>query len=107
MSHRIEKWNEVLRRHAATYVERESNRDALISVTHVELNESMSYATIYISVLPESKEEASLFFMKRQLTGLRTYIKQHAPGRVLPFLNVEIDRGEKNRQLIDRIDISQ
>lgn len=57
----------------------------LFLFTHVELNESMSYATIYIYCVPESKEEASLFFMKRQLTGLRTYIKRHAPAGVLPF----------------------
>ncbi len=107
MAHRQERWNELLRRLVATFIERESNRDALISVTHVDVNESLKYATIYISVLPESKEDAALNFMKRQLTDIRTHIKKNAPSRVLPYLNVEIDRGEKNRQIIDRIDISQ
>jgi len=105
MSIRQDKWTELIKRLSATYIERESNHDALISVTRVILTERLGHAIIYISVLPESKEQASLYFFTRNLRDLRIYIKKHAPGRVLPHLSVEIDLGEKNRQRIDQIDI--
>jgi ribosome-binding factor A len=102
---RQERWTELIKRLAATFIERESNHDALISVTRVDLTERLGHAIIYISVLPENKEQASLYFFTRNLGELRNYIKKHAPGRVLPHLSVEIDMGEKNRQRIDQIKI--
>jgi ribosome-binding factor A len=104
MSGRQDKINELLKRLVAEFIERESNRDALISVTRVDISPDLKRALVYISVLPESKEEASLFFVKRQGTDLRTYIKNHAAMRTIPFLEFQIDLGEKNRARIDELE---
>jgi ribosome-binding factor A len=98
-----EKLEEQVKRLAAEFLERESNREALISVTQAILSPDTKKATIYLSVLPESKEKAVLDFAKRMRTEMRTYMKEHMRSRVIPFLEVEIDLGEKHRQKIDNL----
>lgn len=92
-----------LARLAATFFERESNRDALITVTRAEVGRGWKTATIFISVLPTEKEKAALDFLMRLRSELRTYIKEHMRSRAIPFMSVEIDQGEKARQHIDEI----
>ena len=99
----FEKVRELVNRLTAQFLERESNRDALVSVTHVELSPDTKYATVYISVLPESKEHAVLDFAKRLRGDMRNFLKGHMRTRVIPFLEVEIDLGEKNRQKIENL----
>jgi ribosome-binding factor A len=94
---------ELVKRLSAEFLERESNRDALVSVTHVELSPDTKYATIYLSVLPESKEHAVLDFAKRLRGDMRNFLKEKMRSRVIPYLEVEIDLGEKNRQKIENI----
>lgn len=98
-----EKLEEQIRRHAAEFLERESNRESLVSVTHVLLSPDTKHATIYISVLPESKEKAVLDFAKRMRPDIRSYIKEHVRSRIIPYIEVEIDLGEKHRQKIDNL----
>jgi ribosome-binding factor A len=97
------KMRELVTRLSAEFLERESNRDALVSVTHVELSPDTKYATVYISVLPESKENAVLDFAKRLRGDMRNFLKEKMRSRVIPFLEVEIDLGEKNRQKIENL----
>ena len=99
----FEKMRELTKRLAAEFFERESNRDALVSVTHVELSPDTKYATVYISVLPESKEHAVLDFAKRLRGDMRAFMKTKMRSRVIPYLEVEIDMGEKNRQKIENL----
>ncbi len=98
-----EKLEEVIRRHAAAFLERESNREALISVTHAMLTPDTKNVIIYLSVLPNSKEKAVLDFAKRLRTDMRTYIKNNTKSRVIPYVDFEIDLGEKHRQKIDNL----
>jgi ribosome-binding factor A len=88
---------------AATFIERESNKTALITITRAELRERGRKAMLYISVLPESSEEMALNFLKRKRAELRDYIKHQLPIHPLPFLDVEIDKGEKARHTIDAL----
>jgi ribosome-binding factor A len=98
---RTPKLEELIRRNAAEFFERESNRDALVSVTRAVLSPDTKQATIYLSVLPNTKEKAVLDFAKRLRGELRSYLKDHVRTRVIPFVEVEIDMGEKNRQRAD------
>lgn len=93
----------LLKRTAAEFIEIESNKTALITVTRVEAPKDMKRATIYITVLPESKEEEALKFSRRRLSDLREYFKKKTRLRTIPFFAFEIDKGEKNRQRIDEI----
>jgi ribosome-binding factor A len=86
---------------AADFFERESNGASLITVTRCEISPDLRYCTIFISVLPESKEEAAIHFAKRMRPELRTYVKKRFKAKVLPFFELALDYGEKNRQHID------
>ena len=86
---------------AALYIEKEAGPTSLITVTRVVLSEDSKRAVIMISVLPKEKEKAAYGFVKRNLSELRKNIAKNLRINPIPFLDVEIDEGEKNRQRID------
>ncbi len=88
---------------ASLFIERESNKTALITVTRVELLDRGRSATLFISVLPESGEESALNFLKRKRNDLRTAIKKGINMQNIPFIDVEIDKGEKARHTIEAL----
>lgn len=100
-SQRQEKVSELLRNLTAEFLERESGIQSLITVTGSNVSSDLKRATIYITVLPENKEDAALDFAKRKRKELREYVKSKTKFRVLPFLDVELDKAEKIRQKID------
>ncbi len=88
---------------AQDFFQRESSGLSLITVTRCEIGRDMRNGTIFITVLPESKEEAAIHFAKRMRSELRHYVMKRLPVRVIPFLEVEIDYGEKNRLHVDEL----
>ncbi len=103
MDNKDEKKKELIRELAAEFFSRESNRTSLITVTGVELFSHGSRAKILFTVMPENQENAARDFMHRQLSDLREFIMIRARMMRVPFLEVSIDRGEKNRQKLDEI----
>lgn len=97
------KIEEQITRLASMFIERESNKTALITVTRVEVLDRGRSATIYISVLPESGEESAINFLKRKRHDLRTVIKKGINMVNIPFIDVEIDKGEKARHTIEAL----
>jgi len=104
MSQRDEKLSEEIRKLAAEYFSRESNRTSLITVTNVEILSHGSRARILMTVMPETQEAAVLDFTHRQLSDLKAYIHENSRIARLPFFEVGIDVGEKNRQRIEQIE---
>lgn len=98
-----EKIEEQIAQLTAGFIERESNKTALITVTRVTVLDRGRSATIYISVLPESGEESALNFLKRKRNDLRTVIKKGINMQNIPFIDVEIDKGEKARHTIEAL----
>lgn len=96
-----EKITHILKELASEFLSMESNRQSLVTVTKVEYSSRSKQATIYISVMPDHKAEAALDFAKRQRAALRGYIKEKSRLSILPFLDIQLDIGEKNRQKID------
>ncbi|MBP9802853.1 MAG: ribosome-binding factor A [Candidatus Pacebacteria bacterium] len=95
--------NTILKELAATFLARENNNTSLITVTSANVSPDFKRATIFITVMPESKEEAALFFAKRQRGNMRDFLKKNMNIKVIPFVEIEIDKGEKNRQKIDEL----
>lgn len=100
MSIRQEKVNGQIKEVVANFLETQSNKTSLITVTNVDVSPDLKNAKIFITVLPESKEKAALDFCKRLRTDIKHEIKKKMALRVIPFVDVEIDKGEKNRQRI-------
>jgi ribosome-binding factor A len=88
---------------AQDFFQRESSGASLITVTRAEVSPDMRQGTIFITVLPENKEEAALNFAKRMRSDLRQKVMKRLPVKVIPFFEVEIDHGEKHRQHIDEL----
>jgi len=97
------KLKELIRELAARFFSRESNRTSLITVTDVEIRSRGATATILVTILPESEEKSAVEFMHRQLTDFKEYVKEHSKMQRIPFFEVAIDKGEKNRQRLDEI----
>ena len=103
MSQRNEKVANSIKELAAQFLGRENNRTSLITITACNVSPDLKRATIFMTVLPSSKEENALGFVKRNLKDLREYLKKNLEIKIIPFLDVAIDQGEKNRQKIDEL----
>jgi ribosome-binding factor A len=103
MSERNEKVANSIKELSASFLGRIDNKTSLITVISANVSPDLKRATIFITVLPASKEEAALNFVKRNLGDLRDYLKTNLPIKIIPFLDVKIDEGEKNRQKIDEL----
>ena len=103
MSERIEKVNKLIKGLVANFLNQESSSASLISVTYISTSPDLKKATIFISVLPEKQEKTALLFAKRKLPEMREHLKKNMETKHIPFLEVEIDKGEKNRQKIDEL----
>jgi ribosome-binding factor A len=103
MNQRNEKVANNIKELSAQFLGRENNRTSLLTVTACTVSPDLKRATIFITVLPEEKEKDALGFVKRKLGELREFLKKNMPIKIIPFLDVEIDLGEKNRQKIDEL----
>lgn len=100
---RNDKAREVVREAIASFIERESNRNSMITVTNLNHSPDFKRITIFVTVFPERSEQAALDFLKRQRGEAREYLKKHTRLARIPFLDFAIDMGEKARQHIDDI----
>lgn len=103
MKRRHEQFAEAMRQSAAEFLGRESNRTSLITVTRVEIADNLKRATIFLTVLPDSEEEAALAFAKRKRGIFRGILEKELRLNPLPFIDFAIDEGEKNRQRLDEL----
>jgi hypothetical protein len=103
MTNKYDKLQELLRELAAEFFSRESNRQSLITITTVEVMSRGGRAVIRFTVLPENQEEPAVEFMSRRLSDFREYVRTHSRIGRVPFFDVEVDIGEKNRQKIEQI----
>ena len=102
-NNRIEKVSNQVKELSAQFLGRENNRTSLITVTYANASPDLKRATIFITVLPTAKEHDALEFAKRKRAELRDFLKKNMPIKVIPFIDIEIDKGEKNRQKIDEL----
>jgi ribosome-binding factor A len=94
---------EIIKNAAAKFLEKESNGTSLITVTDAKIGDRGTKATVFFTVLPEEAQESALEFAKRQRSDFREFLKSQVKIMRLPFIDFEIDYGEKHRQKIDEI----
>jgi len=98
-----ERYKEIIKQKASEFFERESNGKALITVTRVKLVEKSKKVIVFFTVFPNDKEHGVLDFAKRKRSDFREFLKQESKLFRLPFVDFNIDLGEKNRQKIDAL----
>ena len=87
----------------ATFIEHEANTDPLITVTKLNTSPDFKNATVYITTIPDGREEDALVFLKRSGREMRHYVMKHCNMKVIPHLDFAIDAGERHRQHIDEL----
>ena len=75
----------------------------MVTVTYCAVNSDLKKVTAFLTVFPESFESKALEFAKRKRSELRSIIADKMPMKTIPFVDFEIDAGEKNRQRIEKI----
>ncbi len=100
MDFKHDKIEHLIQKIAGEFIERESNRNSLITVTRVYLPTDLKRAIIMCTVLPENQEEQAINFLKRLRSEFKDYFKKHAKIGRIPFFDFEIDKGEKIAQKI-------
>lgn len=103
MEFKEQKIKEEIQHLASKFVETESNRNSLITVTSTHLTKDFKKAIIFVTVFPESDEEKAINFLKRQRSEFKHYAKKNSRIGRIPFFDFEIDRGEKSRQRIEEL----
>ena len=103
MIQRNEKVAQLVKELGASFLGSENNRTSLITVTSCTISPDLKRGTIFITVLPLNKEKEALEFAKRKRGELREFLKKKMEVKIIPFLDIEIDKGEKNRQKIDEL----
>lgn len=93
----------IVREAAAEFISREAGPQSLITVTRVALEDDFSRATIYLSVLPEEKEQMALGLLQRNTQEFKDYLKEKTKFPRRPYVEFVLDRGEKNRQRLDEL----
>ncbi len=88
---------------AAEFINKESNRQSLITVTGAVLSSDGKRCTILLTVLPEEKEHDAIDFLSRNVSEFREFVKAHVRGRIIPVFSFIIDNGEKNRQELEQL----
>lgn len=97
---RDEKITSLIEKLAADFLRDVAGPSSLITVTRAIFSNKANSATIFISVFPTEKENTALEFARRKKSEFREYVGEHSKMRI-PFFEFEIDKGERNRQLID------
>ena len=88
---------------AGEFIQSESNYQSLITVTDVVVTDDFQKATIFVTVLPEQKQNAAIDFLKRQRKEFKSFIKKKSRMSRIPQFDFAVDFGEKHRQRIDEI----
>jgi ribosome-binding factor A len=101
--HRDEKLAGIIQEIASKFINEESNRQSLVTVTRVVMSEKGKLATIFFTALPQHKEEQALDFLSRKAGELRRMLTDKKIVGFAPRISFAIDSGEHNRQRIDEL----
>lgn len=88
---------------ASEYLEAESNRQSLITVTRVEVLNKGKRVSVFFTVFPDSEEDKALEFVRRKRKDFKMFVGSKKIFGFVPSIEFQIDYGEKNRQRIDSL----
>lgn len=103
MTFKNQKIAELVKEEAAKFLEKESSGASLITVTGIKLSTDGKKALILFTIYPENKERQALDFAKRIRSDFRKHLTKETKIGRIPFIDFEIDKGEKIRQKVDSL----
>jgi len=103
-SRRQNKVAEAIAHHAGEFLARFARAGgALITVTRANIAPSLKDVTVFVSIIPKSREEEMIKELKRLRTDFHEYLKDKTVLRDVPTVDFMPDLGEENRQRIDEL----
>ena len=87
----------------AEFIRDEANTDPLITVTNLDISPDYRHVQVYVTTLPEDRQNDAVIFLKRKGGELRTLVKRKSNLKIIPFFDFAVDYGERHRQHIDEI----
>ena len=103
MSDRKIRFTEIIHELAAKFIQQESNTVPLITVTSVDVSPDFRRAIIFVTTIPDGREQDALIFLRRNGTNMRNYLKRKARLKNIPHLEFMVDAGERHRQHMDEL----
>lgn len=103
LNYKKEKITSLLERMAAEFISKEGDFSSLVTVVGSQLSDSGRHINILISVLPETDEKRILELLSKMKKGYAKYVENRAKVSRMPSFDFKIDKGEKNRQIIEDI----
>jgi len=82
---------EALKKAASEFINRESNRRSMITVTKVEVHARGSLVDIFVSVFPETGTHAATDFLNRNRDEFKQYLKKHVSLKNIPRVRFHAD----------------
>jgi ribosome-binding factor A len=76
---------------------------SLVTVTRASIAPNLKNVTIFVSIIPKSREEVMIKELKRLRTDFHDYLKEKTVLRDVPTVDFVADFGEENRQRIDEL----
>lgn len=86
-----ERFIEAIKKAASEFINVESNRRSMITVTSVHLDKRGSLVDIFVSVFPETGTQAATDFLNRNRDEFKKYLKKHVSLRNIPRVRFYAD----------------
>ncbi|MCA9359855.1 ribosome-binding factor A [Candidatus Kaiserbacteria bacterium] len=93
----------ILKELIATFIRHEANSNPMITLTNIDLSPDGKRALLFVTTIPDGREQDALIFLKRNATNLRNYLKKNARIKNIPHLEFMVDAGERHRQHMDEL----
>ena len=104
MSSRLKKLNDLLRDEAGKILKKELEfNDVLVTVVRADISPTLEHATIWISVLPESKRETALQKINQKIYNLQQILNERLAMHPVPKIRFEIDKTEEAVARIEKL----
>lgn len=105
MAERIPKVNDLIRDEIATYLRQnfEFPGGALVTVMSVDTSIDLYYTTVFISVLPKTKEQEVLNRLLRNIREIQSHMNRRLVMKYVPQLRFKIDDYEARQAELDKL----
>jgi ribosome-binding factor A len=104
VSNRLKKLNDLLRDEAGKILKKELEfNDVLVTVVRADISPTLEHATIWISVLPESKRETALQKINQKIYNLQQILNERLAMHPVPKIRFEIDKTEEAAARIEKL----
>jgi ribosome-binding factor A len=104
MPDRLKKLNDLLRDEASKMLKKELEfNGVLVTVVRAVISPTLEHATIWISVLPESKRETALQKINQKIYHLQQILNKRLTMHPVPKIRFKIDKTEEKAARIEKL----